>query len=361
MTETPVAVRPLRSEPAARRLARGARRRYWRTRYARWGAVPAPSVPGYALLVPVPGDLPFFVDIALAVCRTQTAAARVETLVVPDRWTPGFAASLERASAGWPGELRALRLALPERAVLPRLADPGRNHGAQIIAALRRVRASHIVLHDADLFALDPALHDAQHARTVADDLDALGVDPAWDPWFAARGRRLAATWEMSARTAWLRSFPPHRLMSHDAVVDGERHTFDTSFWPQLMTDPARIAVADVSGSLVHFNHLISTYRYYQDHRGSFHDGGFRLLVLRVLVDAFAGPGEDHGVPSADQLVAGLAGGPGRVRYEPGDAAAYRTTRADLETALEGPWSSPERRGRTAELLRAFDQRFGAS
>ena len=45
---------------------------FWRIRFARWSSAPSGAVrPGYTLLLPVPGDLPVFLELALAVCRTQ--------------------------------------------------------------------------------------------------------------------------------------------------------------------------------------------------------------------------------------------------------------------------------------------------
>jgi len=227
---------------------------FWRLRFPRWGRRPAQE-PGYTLLLPVPGDLPVFLDLALAVCRLQDPAHRVATLVIPDRPSEAIRSRVEEAASTWPGRLEYLPLPAVDRVVLPRLNDPSRNHGAQLIRGVHRSPSTHVVLHDADLFLLDPQVHADEFARATAGDLDALGISPPWDPWYAARGRQLAATWELCARVDWLRSFPPHRHLGHDAPVDGEMHMFDTTFWPQLHTPAERIAVADgLAERVVHFN-----------------------------------------------------------------------------------------------------------
>ena len=337
---------------------------FWPVRYSRWASRP-PQQPGYTLLLPVPGDLPVFLDLALAVCRTQRSADRVATVVIPDRDTPVIAERVEQAAAGWDGPLELLPLPLFDRVLLPRLGDPGRFHGAQLIRGVSRARSSHIVLHDADLFLMDPDVHQEEFTRARDGDLDALGVSPPWDSWYAERGRRLAATWELCGRVDWLRAHPPHRHLGHVATVDGEEHMFDTTFWAQLHTPAERIAVADdLADRVVHFNYVISTYRRFQRSTGSFHDDGFRLLLIRLFVDLFAQEGDEYQLPSLDELVRGLgrADEPGvRVAYELGDRDQYAQMRGKLRAMVTGPWSDPARTADCLRLLQTFDDFYGLS
>lgn len=362
---------------------------YWPVRFAQWGAASAePGEEGYSLLLPVPGDLPVFLELALAVCRLQDPAHRVETLVIPDRLTPAVRRIVADAAPSWPGPLHLVPLPRLDRLVLPMLADGHKNHGAQLIQGVRRARADRILLHDADLFLMDPQVHVDEYTTAAKEDLDVLGISPAWDPWYAARGAELAATWEQVGRVAWFRSFPPHRHLGHDAVVGGERHTFDTTFWPQLHTPAtARAVGVGLAERTVHFNYTIVTYRKYVAHcRQSsepFPDSNFRILLIRLFVELFGG-GEDYGLPSLEELTAGLEGERRghldteldteldggragaldgragerrgvRVRYRRADAEAYRTMRAGLASVVQGPWSSPERSARCRDLLSAFD------
>ena len=335
---------------------------FWRVRFARWGRRP-PQVPGYTLLVPVPGDLPVFLDLALAVCRLQTAEHRIATLVLPDAPSEALKQPVAEAAPTWPGRLEYTELPAIDRLVLPRLRDPGRNHGAQLIRGVTRSHSTHVVLHDADLFLMDERVHDDEYAQALERDLDALGVSPPWDPWYAARGRDLAATWELCARVDWLRATPPHRHLGHDAAVDGEVHTFDTTFWAQLHTPAERIAVGDgLSDRLVHFNYVISTYRRFQRSQGAFHDDAFRLLLIRIFSELFAREGEDYGLPGLDEMAAGLGrlGEPGvRVGYTRDDGDGYRRMRDQLRAVAGGPWSDPARAARCMELLASFDDFYG--
>jgi hypothetical protein len=312
--------------------------------------------------MPVPGDLPVFLDLSLAVCRLQDATSRLVTLVVPDQWTPEIAASVERARPTWPGELALVRLPLVDRFVLPRLADGGRNHAAQIIAGVARARTTHVVLHDADLFLLRRAAHEEQYRYAVERDLAVLGVDGAWDPWYARQGRTLAATWEMTARTDWLRSFPPHRLVGHDDELWGERHTFDTTFWAQCRTDPTRIGVRGAGDGIVHFNYVIGTYRNFLRHPPGlpFADTSFRLLLIRVLVDLFDEGRVTYRLPSLAELSTALGRDAADVTY-PGTEGSedYARFRRKVQAILDGPWTSSSRRAAALGSLTAFDNFYG--
>jgi hypothetical protein len=332
---------------------------WWRARFARW---PRPLTPtaGYTLLVPVPGDIPVFLDLALAVCRLQDHENRLSTFVIPDVRTPQIESRVAEAATTWPGELRLLDLPHPERELLPRLRNPGKNHGVQIIAGVSAASSSHVVLHDADLFMLQPNVHESQYVKAKSANLSVLGVSKSWDDWYPKHGLTLAATWEMTARTDWLRMFPPYRHMGHDARMFGEQHTFDTTFWAQCQTPPAQIGIVDRSDDLVHFNYVISTYRNFQRSKGPFPDNRFRLLLIRLMIDLF-----DHGdgvyaVPELSRLAAGLGKSGERVYYVSEDAAAYRDFRPQLTKILDGPWSDPDRRAEAVSDLRPFDEFFDA-
>ena len=331
---------------------------YWSRRFARWPS-PSASRPGYTVLVPVPGDLPVFLELALAVCRLQGNEHRVATLVIPDVRTPEVDAIVAQHRPTWPGPLELLSLPRPERWVLPRMRNPGRNHGVQLIAGISACTSSHVVLHDADLFLLGGSAHEQQFEHATANDLSVLGVSPAWDPWYAAHGLQLAATWEMLASVAWLREHPPHRLIGHDAVRFGELHTFDTTFWAQTYTDPAKIEVRPLADDLIHFNYVISTYRAYQRATGPFHDSNFRLLLIRVLIELFDPSGVAYAVPSLSELADGLGDPSSSVHYSASDADTYATFRSRLDGIVAGPWAQ-ERRDQVSPALQTFDAWFEA-
>lgn len=334
-------------------------RRYWTSRFDRWEGRPEQR-PGYTLLVPVPGDLPVFLELALQVLGTQRAEGRVETLVIPDVATTAMDTVVGRHRADWAGPLELVRLPYPERVLLPRMRNPARNHGVQLLTGVAGTRAEHIVLHDADLFLLAPDLLDDRVALAKDQGLDVLGVDPVWDGWFAERGVHLAATWEMIVRTDWMRSFPPSMHMGHDGEFDGEKHTFDTCLHPQVVSDPTRRRVVR-SDDVVHFNYVISTYRHFQRSRAGFEDDQFRLLLIRLFVDIFAQEPFDYGLPTLSELAGGLRDDQAQVTYPAPDTqvrARYADFRGKLDRILQGPWTPEASRVTLVEQLRPFDQHY---
>lgn len=334
-------------------------RRYWGARYDQWGQRPEQS-PGYGLLVPVPGDLPVFLELALQVLGTQTSDQRVETLVIPDVLTPEVERVVARHRGSWAGDLQILPLPHPERVLLPRMRNPARNYGVQLLTGVAHSRAEYLVLHDADLFLMAPGLLEERVARARRDQLDVLGADPVWDVWFAQRGLELAATWEMTVRTDWLRSFPPSMHMGHDGELNGEKHTFDVTLRPQAVADPSRREVVQ-SDDIVHFNYVISTYRHFQRSRGGIADDRFRLLLIRLFIDIFAREEFEYGVPPLRELARGLGDGEAPVTYPRADDSTrevYQDFRGKLARILSGPWTGQAGEVSLGAQLSAFDDYY---
>ena len=257
---------------------------------------------GYTLLVPVPGDLPVFLELALAVLSTQECAHRVATIVIPDQMTPAVQAivSLHRHARG---PLELLPLPRPERWFLP----PDEEWFAESWRAIpdrceATTCSSHVILHDADLFLLSASMLDEHYEMCRDRDLACLGVSPVWDEWYELHGRRLAATWELCSRVEWIRSFPPHLHMGHDGALWGEDHTFDTTLHPQALSEPSSIDVNGVAQSIVHFNYVITTYRLFQRHGPGMVDDCFRLLLIRVFIDLFASDLTAYTLPTMSEL-----------------------------------------------------------
>jgi hypothetical protein len=332
--------------------------RYWDARFRSWP--PQRSLrPGYTVLVPVPGDLPVFLELALAVIAAQRADERVATLVIPDRMTPAVRHIVDQHRRTWSGALELVPLMRPERWVLPRFNNAARNHPAQIISGVRAARSTHVVLHDADLFVLRPDFLD-QHYRSCRDrQLACLGVDPVWDGWFADHGRHLAATWELCASVPWIRSFTPSLHFGHEDTLFGERHVFDTMLYPQAISHPDLIGV-ERSDDIIHFNYVISAYRGFQ-REGTSDDNRFLLLFIRLLIDVFDPTrAATYAVPTLAELAASLEHRNGPVTYREGPEAetAYQRFRHLLSRALSGPWADEQRRDEVVGALEPFDRRY---
>src|SRR3954469_10157584 len=91
----------------------------WKLARSKWRKPTAGArAAGYSVLLPVPGDLPVFLKIAMSTINAQQNAGLVETLVIPDVCTPAFERAFELAKAGWSnGPIRLVPLRPIERFV----------------------------------------------------------------------------------------------------------------------------------------------------------------------------------------------------------------------------------------------------
>lgn len=308
--------------------------------------------------MPVPGDIPVFLELALKVCSRQDADHRVRTIVIPDCPSAGIFDLVEKSRPLWTGPLDVALLPRPERWILPRLKSGSRNHGLQLIKGVSASTTSHIVLHDADLFLLDPGLLETQYKDCLQRDLDCLGVSPVWDPWYLAKGLRLAATWEMVASVDWLRRFPPYRHIGHDADLFGERHTFDTTLYAQATTPGSHIDWIDRGADFVHFNYVITTFREFQRRGAGFLDSNFRLLLIALFVHLFSDGPPPKGLPLFTELSPYASGptDPLRYPYSPDFASRWFDFRTRLDRMLTAEHVPREAAGDVAEVLGVFDR-----
>ena len=331
--------------------------KYWQRRLGRWPRA-KDTTEGYSLLLPVPGDLPAFLRLALAVCSHQEAKHRVETLVIPDRLTLPVRQVVSAAKRQWQGTLEMLPLPAPERWVLPRLQNPARNHALQLLTGVAHSKASHILLHDADLFLLQRDFLDQQFVSCHERELACLGVSPAWDKWLERHGRRLVATWELCAKVDWMRAFAPYLHMGHENTLFGEKHTFDTTLYTQALTHPGLIEVSRAV-DFAHLGYVISHYRHFVKGRVGWHiDNRFLLLFVRLLADLYDPErSQSYQVPDCTELAAGLSQKAPRVKYPSAreGRAAYKEFRCLLARALSGPWATDFQRSKLAVLLEPFD------
>src|SRR4051794_251227 len=258
----------------------------WRRAFAHWAGTRAPKTEGYTLLLPVPADLPVFLRLALAGAASQDAQERVETLVVPDAPSREFRAELEAALGSV--DVPDARLVEPRRAaqVMRRAAGNAisSNHFIQLQAGLDSARATHALLHDADLFIRDAGFLDRHYRRALDGGFACLGVAPAWDDWLREHGHgHVAATWELMVTTEWAYSFPPWQHRPRADSLTGERHVFDTMLYTQALTAPERCGLHDPGDAFVHFNWVIGVYRNFERASGPFEDDRFLLVLIRFL------------------------------------------------------------------------------
>lgn len=340
------------------------RNRLYQALYTKWRRPAAPPRPGYSLMLFVPGDLPFFLDIFLRVFAEKDLGQMVEALVVPDRCSGAFRGRFARFADAWPhGAPRLVEFGPFDRLLLRAVRNPHANHWLQIVNATAEARSTHALIHDADLFLLDPDFFEQHYRECVDRGLACLGLAPAWDPWYAEVGLpHVTATWEMMYEVDWMRRFPPWMHRGHDGPLRGEIHTFDTTLLPQALTSPERVGRRAEAPDFVHFNYVICTYRFFQKSRASFEDEYFRILLIRLLIDAFDPGGWGYDAPAIEELARGLTDPSRRVTYRSaGTASHYEEFRGKLRRLLDAPLLTPEQRGRIAEGVRPFDRAYGGA
>ena len=338
------------------------RAQIWKWLYGQWSKPVVEPIPGYTLLMPVPGDLPVFIKIALDVCATQDPEHLVETLVLPDKLIKGFPELLETWAKNYSiSPIRLVNLQPLEQLLTRYQNNPGTNHWLQLVRGVEVVRTTHALLHDADLFMTERGFMKTHYETCAEAHLACLGVSPVWDAWYQEQGlNHLTATWEMIFNVAWLRSFQPWQHRGHDDTLDGKQHTFDTTLWPQCKTPPEQVGRHQREWGFIHFNYVVSTYRWFQQSKGSYEDNHFRLLLVRLLIDAYDRSGWFYEVPSLDDLAKGITDKSLRVTYlQEKTRQHYPEFRSKLQQLIESGLLDDEKASILHDGVRPFDRAFG--
>jgi hypothetical protein len=104
---------------------------------------------------------------------------------------------------------------------------------------------------------------------------------------------------------------------------------------------------------------VIGTYRKFQNHHGPYEDEYFRLLLIRLLTDAFGAPETPGELPSIDGLAAGIKDARARVTYLTDHTAShYREFRTKMSRLLTSLAIGPEQSSQISAALAPFDKAF---
>jgi hypothetical protein len=222
-------------------------------------------------------------------------------------------------------------------------------------------QTTHAVLHDSDLFKTERALLKSHYETCLRRGLACLGVSPVWDSWFQEHGLdHVVAPWEIIFELSWLRSFQPWHHQAHENVIHGERYRFDTTIWTQCQTAPGRIGRNPNEVGFIHFGHVVSGYRWFQQSLHPYEDEQFRLLLIRLLIDAYDPSGWPCEVPSLNDLVKGLTDGSKRVTYlQESTQEYYPTFRYQLDQLIKSGLLSDERTCVLKNGVASFDRALG--
>jgi hypothetical protein len=343
-------------------LTHAAKNLPWRVAYRSWPPA-GDLIPGYTLMLPVPADLPVFLYLALQNAALQDAKDRVETIVVPDQASVEFERSFALARAQF--DVGPLRLTTPGRKaeIFRRIArdDPPKNYFLQIEAGVRAATSTHLLLHDADLFILDPRFLAEHYRRCAEQRLACLGVSPCWDNWLREHSfGHVVATWELMLDIGWLRSFAPWEHRGQHAWLDGEFHGFDVMLYTQARTSPERCRLHEVGDRFVHFNWVIGMYRQFR--RGGvrpFRDRRFVLLLIRLLDDALRSRLPVHAspvdLPTVERLARGISDHTQPIIYSDIHRDTYHEFRGKLDRILSSPLFGDATAEMIDRAIRPFD------
>lgn len=334
----------------------------WKWLYGSWKKPEAEPIPGYSILMLVPADLPFFLKIALEVCATQNPKHLVETLVIPDNPVPGFPEILETYAKNYSiSPIRLVKHQPLDEIIVRYQNNPHNNCWLQMVRGVNALRTTHGLWHDVDLFITESDFMKTHYEMCSESHLACLGVSKAWDRDFEEKGiHHLTATWEMMFDAKWVRSFRPWEHRGHDEILNGKPYLFDITYWPQYKTPPEKVGRHDKEWGFLHFNYVTGTYRLFQRSKGSHEDGSFRLLLVRLLIDAYDQSGWKYEIPEVNDLIKGLTDESNRITYlKETTRERYPEFRSKLQELIECSILSDERASSIENGVRVFDQAFG--
>jgi hypothetical protein len=331
--------------------------------YPRWGGAAGPLKDGYSILLPMPSDLPVFYKIAMRVLSRQKLGNANDVIIIPDNPRPAFRDMVDQDRSGQTTRPVILEESTGLKRAVARLYNrPNHYHWSQIVRGVRRSGSRYALLHDADMFLLEEDFLEDHYAAALQRNLKVLGISPAWDPWFAQNGLdHVTATWEMLASVEWFRSFPPILFHGHTNRLGGRTHTFDTTYYIQCLTPPPSIARRECGSAFIHFNWLISGYRWFLKHLKGYCDDRFIIMLLRLLIDEFDSERGYTLVPSWEEIAGRISDVRGSRFYPPIEShgGTYRMMRAKIGDLFRSPLVTRAGRDSIDRKLEAFDRHYG--
>jgi len=329
----------------------------WKLLYRDWEEKKEPLLPGYTVLLTVPGDMPFLSTLALKACRAQKDIHMHELLLVPDHIPAKLDSFYERIvseEAAVPARL--IRMS-PVDYIATMFCGNSQRHWIQLFNGTKSARTTRLLFHDSDLFPVTDTFFADHYLKATNNDYDVYGVSEVWDPWYKENGySHITATWEAMVSTRWLKSFPPYQHRGQNATVDGKQHEFDTILLTQCLTPPESIGYCPEDKDFIHFNYVVSTYRNFRRTKGSFLDSGFKLLLIRLLIDLFDESGWSYEIPSFAELCRNPGNSDGRVIFTRSeDDSEYHQFRDKLHAFIGLDLLNAQQRNQIVDRIKIFD------
>jgi hypothetical protein len=310
-------------------------------------------------------DMPFMLRIGLEGLQRINTKNCKQILVVPDGIGDDNGAALEEVAEAFDDpRIEMVSLRRWDRFWVQRMHPDyvAGKHWLQIVNGTRYARCKYALQHDADAFFLEWDGVERQYEECRDRQMYTLGVTERWDPFYGRLDMKIPGTWETMYSTRWARSRPPYALKGRSVETPDGVNVFDTMLYPQYLDYASgRVGVMDPPPQLVHFNGAIHVYRLYKNRRNSqVHDEFFRLLFLSLLEEVLAPISAPRGLPTVDELVAGLTNPKSGVLYTSATCVEqYPVFRRLIRQLCMCP-TFVGIRGRTIEeRLEPYDEHFG--
>lgn len=332
----------------------------WKVLYHNWKNKNESLVPGYTVLLTVPGDMPFLSTLALKACRLQKDKNMHGLFLIPDHIPAKlekFYAQIVVEKSGVPTRLVKMS---PIDYLVSKYCGNSQRHWIQLYNGTKLASTTSVLFHDSDLFPEHDSFFSRHYEEAKKKEYDVYGVSEVWDSWYRENGyNHVTATWEAMVSTKWLHSFPPYQHRGQISSVDGITHEFDTILLTQCLTPSKRIGYCPKEENFVHFNYVVSTYRHFQKAKGSFQDFGYKLLLLRLLIDLFDQSGWSYDLPSYNELCEHLGSCTGKVIFpNREDNLEYFNFRRKLHKFSALELLSQQQRIEISERIRIFDEYY---
>jgi hypothetical protein len=277
--------------------------------FSSWSKLEQPLSDGYTLLMPIPYDLPVLLDLSVRVAEYLNDENLREILVIPDYPTQEFRDCYHKIVKQKP-LYRLLEMPHTHKLVGRLINRPGVYHFLQIFNGVNQARSKYCYLHDADAILVMKDFVENQYLVSEKEQYSVLGAELPRDNQLRLDGGTVVATWEMMARTDWYRRFPPYLHKSHTDQWEGKMRSFDTTIYPQWLTDTKEIGLdcneRNLSSGFVHVPYTVSTFRKFKGVSGPYEDKYCNLLFLRVLIDVLEMSDYDHQIPVYEDLLKGI-------------------------------------------------------
>lgn len=328
--------------------------------YGRWPAT-GPLMDGYCIMVLVPSDMPFLLQVALeGIASTDTTNCR-QILVVRDPFAepqPGAIARICREN-GDP-RIGTIQMGFKDSLVAKHVSHAV--HWLQVVNGIRATRCRYAFLHDADAFFCQADALEQQYLQCRDKGYYALGVEARADEFFKSRAMDIPGTWELMFDVEWARRYTPYFHRGIEMDTPAGRHVFDNTLYPQYLDyRTGKVGIMSPVPQFVHYNGTIFQYRRYRNFPSRFEDEYCRVLLLSLLERCLSPDCAERWVtPSPELLARGLRDSEQPVTYlAEGTALRYdQIMLPTMERMLRTPLFAGKRSEQFRELIRPFHEYF---